>query len=309
MLDVRRLKVLREVAQAGSFSGAAERLFLSQSAVSQQVATLEREVGMTLLDRTHNGPVLTDAGRILVEHADAVIARLDEAERELAAIAGLDAGQLRVASFPSASATLLTSAVSEFTRHYPQVKLTVAEGEPEDTLPRLRAGEVDLALVFDYPSIPSEVDRDIERTPLLTESMYVALPTDHRLANAAKVRLSDLGDEPWLCGVCPSSCGEMVKETCRAAGFDPQIGFESDDYNVLQGYVAAGLGVTLLPDLALPTLRSDVVVRPIRPSAPQRRVWAATRTEGSRSPATVAMLEVLQEVGERFASAAVADAA
>ena len=139
MLDVKRLRILREVAQHGSFSAAADALYLSQSAVSQQVATLEREVGMKLFDRTREGPKLTDAGRVLVSHADAAIARLEEAERELAAIAGLEGGELRLASFPSASATVLTEAVSIFHRRYPRVRLSVVDAEPEDSLPRLRA--------------------------------------------------------------------------------------------------------------------------------------------------------------------------
>ena len=154
MLDVKRLRILREVAQQGSFSAAADALYLSQSAVSQQIATLEREVGMQLLDRTREGPKLTDAGRVLVSHAEAAIARLDEAERELAAIAGLEGGELRLASFPSASATVLTEAVSIFHRRHPEVRLSVADAEPEESLPRLRAGELDLALTFDYPSVP-----------------------------------------------------------------------------------------------------------------------------------------------------------
>ena len=154
MLDVKRLKILREVAQQKSFSAAGEALFLSQSAVSQQIATLEREVGMQLLDRTREGPKLTDAGLVLVGHAEAAIARLEEAERELAAIAGLEGGELRLASFPSASATVLTEAVSIFHRRHPNVRLSVADAEPEQSLPRLRAGELDLALTFDYPSVP-----------------------------------------------------------------------------------------------------------------------------------------------------------
>src|SRR5918996_4176432 len=179
MLDVRRLRILREVAAQGSFSAAAESLYLSQSAVSQQIATLEREVGMQLLERTREGTRPTDAGRVLVSHADAAIARLEEAERELAAIAGLEGGEVRIASFPSASATLLTMAVSEFVDRHPKVRLSVTEAEPEESLPRLRAGEIDLALTFDYPAVPASDERDIERALLLTESMHVALPAQH----------------------------------------------------------------------------------------------------------------------------------
>ena len=302
MLDLRRLRVLAEVARQGSFSAAAEELYLSQSAISQQVATLEKEVGMPLLERTRGGPKLNGAGRTLVGHAEAALARLEQAEHELKAIAGLEGGELRVASFPSASATLLTEALAEFGSRHPSVRLSVTEAEPEQSVPKLRAAEVDVAIVFDYPMLPSEPDeRDIERALLLTESMYLALPKGHPLAKADTVRLADLADEAWLCGVCPSSCGDVVKQACRQAGFDPGIGFESDEYQVLQAYVAAGLGFTLLPDLALPTLRSDLVVRPTKPAAPKRRVWAATRAEGARSAATDAMVEILRQVGQRFA--------
>ena len=257
---------------------------------------------MPLLERTRSGPKLNDAGRVLVGHAEAALARLEEAEHELKAIAGLEGGELRIASFPSASATLLTEALAEFGGRHPEVRLTVTEAEPEQSLPRLRAAEVDLAIVFDYPMLPSQAEeRDLERALLLTESMYLALPKDHPLAKAKTVPLADLADEAWLCGVCPSSCGEVVKQACREAGFEPRIAFESDEYQVLQGYVAAGLGFTLLPDLALPTLHSDLVVRPTKPEAPKRRVWAATRAEGARSAATDAMVEILREVGQRFA--------
>jgi molybdate transport repressor ModE-like protein len=302
MLDVKRLKILREVSQRGSFSAAADALFLSQSAVSQQIATLEREVGMNLLDRTREGPKLTDGGRVLVGHAEAAIARLEEAERELAAIAGLEGGELRLASFPSASATLLTEAVSIFHRRHPKVRLSVADAEPEVSLPRLRGGEVDLALSFDYPLVPEPEERDLERTLVLTESMHLALPKRHPLAERQVVPLAELSDEVWLCGSCPSSCGEVVLRACRDAGFEPRVGFSSDDYHVMQGFIAAGLGFTLLPDLALPTLRSDLVVRGTDPPSPERRVWAETRAEGARSPATAEMLGILVEVGESFAA-------
>jgi DNA-binding transcriptional LysR family regulator len=302
MLDLRRLRVLAEVARRGSFSAAADALYLSQSAVSQQVATLEKEVGLPLLERTSDGPKLTDAGATLVGHADAAIARLEEAEQEVAAIAGLEGGELRIASFPTASAVLLTEALAEFKTTHPGVRLSVTEAEPEQSLPMLHAAEVDLALTFDYTTLPAAEERDVERELLLSESMYVALPRDHPLAAADRVRLADLAEEAWVCGTRPSSCSRAVVETCRAAGFDPRIAFESDEYAVLQGYVAAGLGYTLLPDLALPTLRADLVVRPTKPDAPQRRVWGATRPEGARSGATEAMVATLVRAGERVAA-------
>ena len=301
MLDVKRLRILREVAAQGSFSAAADELYLSQSAVSQQIATLEKEVGMTLLDRTREGPKLTDGGRVLVSHAEAAMARLEEAERELAAIAGLEGGELRLASFPSASATILTEAVSIFHRRHPKVRLGVVDAEPEEALPRLRGGEIDLALTFDYHSIPEPEERDLDRVLVLAEPMYLAIRADDELAAHETVDLRDLAERKWLCGSRPSTCGEAIFIACRNAGFEPVVSFESDDYNVMQGFISAGLGVTLLPDLALPTLRSDLVVRRVAPAAPERRVWAATRAEGARSPATDEMVQILSEVGSSFA--------
>jgi DNA-binding transcriptional LysR family regulator len=198
----------------------------------------------------------------------------------------------------------VTGALSKFRASYPGIDLHFSEYEPEDSLPLLRRGEIDVAVVFDYPAIPVEADRDLERELLLTESMYIALPAGHALADAPTVSIAELSEEPWLCSKRPSSCSEMVMVACREAGFDPRVEFESDDYSVLQGFVAGGLGVTLLPDLALASLRNDVVVRPIVPDAPQRRVWATIRAEGSRSPAADAMVEVLKAEGERLAGEA-----
>jgi molybdate transport repressor ModE-like protein len=309
MLNLNRLRVLAAVARHGSFSAAADHLHLSQPAVSQQVATLEREVGMPLLERTSEGPKLTDAGRALVGHAEAAAARLEEAEHELAAIAGLERGELRIASFPTASAALLLPAVREFSQAHPGVRLHITDAEPEDALPGLRAAELDLVLDLEYTSLPLPEERDIERRLLITESMHLALPRDHPLAAESRVRVGELSGEPWLSGLRPSSCGEVIVHTCRDAGFDPRIAFESDDYGVLQGYVAAGLGFTLLPEMALPTLHPDVVVRPTVPEAPGRRVWAATRAKGARSPTTEAMIEFLLAAGRRFADQAAVAAA
>ena len=305
MLDVKRLRILREVSARGSFSAAAEELYLSQSAVSQQVATLEREVGMTLLERTSTGPKLTDAGRALVAHADAVICRLDEAERELAAIAGLEGGRVRLVSFPTANATLVTRAVSSFRERYPKVELQLAEAEPERSVPALKRGDFDLALTYDYAIEPEPEDRDIERVLLLEEQIQVALPPGHPLSRKSAVKLEELADDDWLTGVSSGSCRAHVVSLCQQAGFEPKISFESDDSQVLVGLVAAGMGVALVPELALAARQPDLEVRPVAPEAPTRRVWATALAEGSRSPATVAMIEVLGEVAQRFQAGAV----
>src|SRR5918995_2859100 len=299
MLDVKRMRVLREVIAMGSFSAAADSLHLSQSAVSQQVAALEREVGMKLLERTSDGPKLTKAGETLMDHADAVLSRLAEAERELSAIAGLEGGRVRVISFPSASATLLTRAVSLFRSRFPAIELELGEGEPEDSVPAIRAGDYDVALSFDFSAHPVEPGRDLERALLLEERMWVALPPGHPLAGGDAVRLEDLADDDWMCGRS-GSCREHVIRLCREAGYEPQGSFDSDDYQVLKGLVAAGLGVTLLPELALAEPPTGLELRPIARRAATRRVWAVTREASTRSPATQAMVGVLVEAGERY---------
>src|SRR4051794_11447484 len=193
MLDVRRLKVLREVAARGSFSAAAESLSYTQSAVSQQIAALERECAAKLLERGPRGVRLTDAGRALVTHADAILARLDDAQEELAAIAGLRGGRLRIATFQSAGATLVPRAVGEFHRRHPGVELRVKQEELE-AVDLLMAGEVDLALVMDFEDAPHPA-ADLDLVKLLDDPYDVVLPENHRLAKQPAVRLADLSEE------------------------------------------------------------------------------------------------------------------
>jgi molybdate transport repressor ModE-like protein len=304
MLDVRRLKILREVAERGSFSAAADELHLTQSAVSQQIAALEREAGTKLLDRNHGSVRLTDPGVTLVSHAEAVIARLDEAERELADISELRSGRLRMVSFPTAGATLVAGAVPAFSSKFPGVERQLDEAEPESSLPRLRCGEYDIALAYDFDSVPFADERDIERHPLLEERLQLALPADHRLASRKSVRLAELEEEVWACGNGPSSCRANVVEWTRAAGFDAKISFASDDYQVIQALVAAGMAVALLPELLLTGRNPGIKVLDIKPQPPMRRIWALTLGPDLRSPAAEAMLEILGAEAERLGAAA-----
>src|ERR1700681_4294728 len=197
MLNVVRLRVLKEVAYRGSFSGAAEALSYSQSAVSQQIAALEAETGLTLVERHPRGVSLTAAGQALVRHAEGMLARLDAAEDARSASAGLRGGRLRMASFPTAGATLMPLAIATFRSSHPDVELTLAEGEPEDIVPRVRAGELDLALLFEFAG-ESPLKEGTTRVELLEDPMYLALPRDHRLAGKDKLRLQDLKGEDWV---------------------------------------------------------------------------------------------------------------
>jgi DNA-binding transcriptional LysR family regulator len=293
MLNVGRLRVLKEVAYRGSFSAAAEALSYTQSAVSQQIAALEAEVGMKLLERHARGVSLTAAGQTLVGHAEGILARLETAEAALAAIAGLRAGRLRMASFPSAGATLMPLAIANFRSSYPDVELTLIEGEPEEIVPRLRAGELDLALLYEFAG---EAPRErVMRVELFEDPMYLALPGEHRLAAKDKLRVADLKLEPWVQTSQASPCARHVVRCCHAAGFEPQVSFESDDYQTVQGLVAAAVGVALIPELALSVVRDDIVIRALSPSPPVRQVIAAAPAGARLVPAAPAMLSVLTE--------------
>jgi DNA-binding transcriptional LysR family regulator len=309
MLDLKRLRVLREVAERGSFSAAADSLYVSQSAISQQISVLEAEVGVPLLLRLRSGPVLTDAGTLLVSHADAAICRLEQAERELAELSGLGTGDLRLASFSSASATLVTRAARRFRDVHPEVRLSLTEADPEDSLPELKRGNADLAIAYDFDLDEIGADRDLVLTHLIDEEMHVALPPDHRLAGEATVRLEQLADETWLCGASEGSCRRLTVGSCERAGFKPDVAYESNDYTVMQALVAAGMGVTLIPDLALMLRNPGVAVVDVVPEPPIRRVWAVTLGAGSRSGATDAMILILADVAAEVVAGVTAPAA
>jgi len=300
MLDVKRLRVLREVAACGSFSAAAEALAYTQSAVSQQIAALEREAGTVLVDRNARGVRLTEAGRALVRHADVILSRLDDAEAELDAIAGVRGGRLRMVSFPTAGATIAPRAIGRFRERHPGVEVTLAPREPDEGLDCLKSGECDIALTVEA-SFNRISDKAIETHPLLDDPMYVCLPAHHPAARKSRLRLKDLADEAWIMGTtgtCPD--GLILQRSCQSAGFEPKVAFQSDDYMAIQGFVAAGVGVCFIPDLALIAVREDVVIRELEGRPPVRHVLAATLAGGYLSPAGTAMLEILGEVGAEF---------
>jgi molybdate transport repressor ModE-like protein len=292
MLDVRRLRVLREVALRGSFSAAAEALTYSQSAVSQQIAALEREAGTRLVERNGRGIRLTDAGRALVRRADAILVELAAADAELQAIAGLRGGRVRVSTFASAATALLPAAVTAFRAAHPavQVELSLVEAT-EEAIGGLRTGRADLVLGGRRGGEPPT--DQVEAHRLLEDPMLAVLPGGHRLARRRTLRLDDLAGEPWVLGGGPG-CSDRatILRACHAAGFEPRVtvDFPTDDYNATQGMVAAGAGVTLLPRLALAVPRDDLAVRPLAGAGPSREVVAAIR-RGDQAPATLAMLE------------------
>jgi DNA-binding transcriptional LysR family regulator len=307
MLDSRRLRVLVEVARHGSFSAAAEALGYTQPAISRQIATLEAEVGATLIRRVPKGAVLTDAGRLLVERGEAILARLDDVETELRSLAGLEGGRLRMATFASAASSIVPLAIAAFRDRYPAVELNISMADPIDSIPRLRAGELDLVLSHDRAmgeavepsgqvSGPSQPLSGLEFVHLFDDPMYVAMPAGHRFADERKLDLGRFAEEPWMLATsqtCPDS--RLFLRACHEAGFEPRIAFQNDDYPAILGFVAAGVGVALIPDMAARGVRDDVVVRELDPPPPSRPIIAVVPS-GYRAPAVGAMLEVLGDI-------------
>ena len=304
MLDVKRMKVLREVAAESSFSAAAQKLGYTQSAVSQQIAALERETGTVLIERNPRGIRLTDAGEALVRHTDGILARLADAEAELEAIAGLRGGRLRLGSFPSAGATLMPKAIAAFSRKHPGVELSLAEADPMESLPRLKAGELDLVLVDDTPGLLD--DGEIEFEHVLDDPLHIALSKDHPLVDRARLRFEDLVDDQWIQPTQACACSRYAEDACAKAGFAPRVAYESDDFGVVQGLVAAGVGVALLPELALVGERADIVIKPVGKKPPVRQIFAARLANGYRSPALEEMLTIIKKTASEYSPAEIA---
>jgi DNA-binding transcriptional LysR family regulator len=288
MLDLRRLRVLREVAIQGSFSAAATELTFSPSAVSQQIAQLEREVGVALVERRSTGVVLTPAGEVLLGHANAILARAADAEQELRQLSDGIAGPLRIGAFASATAALMPDAVVEFRAALPQVEIELVEHDRHECLDQLARGDLDLAIVVRAPG------PDPEGTvvmPLMNDFIDVLLPRDHRLAASDSLTLEQLKDEPWA-----DCSGSPVQQHMGAAGIEPTIVFHSDHHRVVEGVVAAGIAIALVPRLAQPVTREDVVVRRLAPAPLVRPVGIAVRDADHQPAAVTSMLEIIRRV-------------
>lgn len=304
MDDLRLLKVLREVALRGSFSAAAEALSYSQPAVSQQIARLEAQAGVKLIERQPKGVRLTPAGEALVRHTERILAQLAEAQAELGEIASSARGRLRVGAFASAAGTIVPRAVSAFRRLRPGIVVDLLLMDPPEAVPALRRGDLDLAVTEEggFEADPKLDGLGVER--LMDDMLYASLPGDHPLATRRAVALADLREEDWMLVGLRGTCADsnIVLRACRDAGFEPRVAYTSDDYFAIQGLVAAGMGVALVPGLALASTRSDVAVRPLRGRPPYRRIGAVFAPEPAG--ATAIMLDCLREAADEFRRAA-----
>ncbi len=281
MLELRHLRLLDAIARTGSLTGAARELGYSQPAASQQIQALERHLRTPVVVRSRSGAVLTEAGTVLVRHGARILDLVARATAEVEAVADLRSGRVRLACFSSGAAMILPRALAEVSAAHPGISYTLTEAEPAAALAMVRAGEVDISIVYHYEPIGAAVDDaagDETSVVLLREAVNVAVPVGHPTAGRDRIDLADLRAERWIAG-CPDCRGHLV-DACRAVGFEPDIAFETDDYAALQGLAAAGLGVALLPDMLLAAARSDprLVVRPLDPAAV--RVVRAVTTNG-----------------------------
>jgi DNA-binding transcriptional LysR family regulator len=302
MIDVHRLRVLKAVVDAGSVSGAASALNYTPSAISQHVSGLEKDTGTLLLERTGRGVRPTEAALLLSEHAARVLACIQEAEEALAALRAGHIGRIRLAAFPTAGSSVVPGALAAFQRAMPKVRLDLIVAEPEEAVGLLKQGSIDVAVVVEDHVPGFTAGAGLQRRHLLSDPFRVVLPRGHRLAARRTVEMSSLADERWV-GVssCPDFCEQVVELACHRAGFTPVYALQADEYSTAQGFVAAGLGVALVPTLALgATTHPGVVVRRLKGEEPAREVWAATRSAIAGQVVVQAMLADLEESAQAF---------
>jgi DNA-binding transcriptional LysR family regulator len=303
VLDLRRLRVLAEIAERGSLSAAADALGYTASAVSQQLAALEREAGVELVDRHARGTTLTDAGEMLLIHARRLLAGEQAARSELMAFASGERGRLRKGWFTTAGAALMPFALATFLREYSGVELVLSECDPDQAAQALRAGELDLALIYQF-ELDEDPAPDLSQTMLITDRAYIGVPANNRLAGRTRLTLSHFREEPWVQGVREGVTLTALPTACRAAGFEPLIVFRTDDHLVVQGLVAAGVGVALLPHIAIPTVRRDIAIKQVTGAGLQRSIRLAFAQRQRASPLASAMATHLQNAAQRVSGEA-----
>jgi DNA-binding transcriptional LysR family regulator len=302
MLDVRRMQVLRAVVTSGSITAAAANLGYTPSAVSQQIAALEREAGIPLLERIGRGVRPTAAGDLLTEHAGIIGRHVAEAELALADLRAGRTGRVAVRYFATAGLALVPPALATLRREHPGVQVDLKLTEPDDPLPEVQRGRVDLAVVVRPPAggpVPG-----VRLVDLLDDPYRLVLPRGHRLQRQRVIDLAELSDEPWVGNEWPAGpCAQLVLDACAAAGFTPGFVVESEDYANAQGFVAAGLGVCLIPRLGLGHPHPGVVVRRVRRPEPVRVIQAAVRESAASAPAVRCLLDALRAAATSAAAA------
>jgi DNA-binding transcriptional LysR family regulator len=294
VIDPRRLRILRAVADHRTVTAAAAALYLTPSAVSQQLAALEQETGHTLLTRSGRGVRLTAAGEILLTHAHAVLAQLERAAAELAAYAGGAAGEVTVAAFATGIAEVLAPALAELAGPHPGIRVRVRDAEGDESLPMVLDGRADLAVAVEYRGAPREDDPRLSRVPLYAEPFDAVLPAAHPLGVGERVVLAELADSDWIGPYPGNPCHDVMQLACELAGFQPRLVHSSDDFHAVVALAGAGAGVALVPRSALRGMElKGTVVRPVAGPAATRRVFAAVRRGAEEHPLIRPVLDSL----------------
>ncbi|MEU8484171.1 LysR family transcriptional regulator [Streptomyces sp. NPDC048641] len=299
MIEARRLHILRAVADHRTVTAAAAALYLTPSAVSQQLSALEQETGHRLVERGARGVRLTPAGEILLTHTNAVLAQLERAEAELAAYSSGAAGTVTVAAFATGIGLVVAPALTRLARTAPGIRIRVQDAEGDASLPMVLDRQVDVAVAVEYRGAPGADDARLTRVPLYAEPFDAVLPAAHRLAPSDRVPLAELAKDTWIGPFPGNPCHDVVVLACEHAGFQPRVEHSSDDFRAVVALASAGAGVALVPRSALRGMDlSDAVVRPVDGVAPTRRVFAAVRCGAEEHPLIRPVLEALGEAAE-----------
>ncbi|MGW5862706.1 LysR family transcriptional regulator [Streptomyces sp. NPDC055239] len=299
MIEARRLHILRAVADHRTVTAAAAALYLTPSAVSQQLTALEQETGHRLVERGARGVRLTPAGEILLSHTNAVLAQLERAEAELAAYDSGEAGTVTVASFATGIALVVGPALARLSSGAPGIRVRVQDAEGDASLPMVLDRQVDVAVAVEYRGAPGADDPRLTRVPLYVEPFDAVLPETHRLAGSERVPLAELAKDAWIGPFAGNPCHDVVILACEAAGFQPLLEHWSDDFRAVVALASAGMGVALVPRSALRGMDvSGVVIRPVEGVAPTRRVFAAVRCGAEEHPLIRPVLDALGEAAE-----------
>jgi DNA-binding transcriptional LysR family regulator len=293
MLDLDRLRALSAVATYGSVSAAADVLHVTTSAVSQQVAKLERETGQKLLERNGRGVRLTDAAELLAGHAERILAMVEEAESDLEAQRGEVVGELAVAAFPTAARGLVPMALHTLGLKHPRLRVCLREQEPHAAVPLAVRGEIDLGIVQDWFNVPLAIPDGLVKSSLVDDVADVALPAGHPLAERSVVDLGELHDDSWIAQSPGAICRDWLVHTLRSAGLEPRIAHTADEYATQLALVAVGLGAAIVPRLGRCDVPYGVRIVPVRPAL-TRHVYAIWRAEAARRPAIQAAVTALR---------------
>lgn len=293
MVETSRLRFLQAVHRCGAVGAAARQLGYTPSAVSQQIAALEREAGLPLLERVGRGVRPTAAGSLLTEHAAIIGRHVAEAELALADLRAGRTGRLAVRYFATAGLALLPPALAALRQEHPGVQVDLKLAEPHDSLPEVMRGHADVAIVVRHG--PADPPPGVRLAHLLDDPYRLVLPRGHRLQRKRVIDLAELAEEPWVGNEWPAGpCVRIVLDACAAAGFTPGFVVESEDYANAQGFVAAGLGVSLIPRLGLTTPHPGVVIRRVARPEPVRVIQAAIRDSAAANPAVRCLLDTLR---------------